>query len=161
MVYELEGLTGEIVIADDQATMLTMTHVAKWKTITIETAVEGQELESLIEKTAREHGIDTTKPFPFVIKSTMTDVDLHVINGYCPIAMDPATFDAKPWRWSSAKPMDGMIVGFYAADAAGVMTHHGTSIHAHGVFHDGDDLIVGHLDGVLVGAGMQLRVGGR
>jgi len=152
-------VTGPEPIADDQATLLTLTHVAKWKSITIETAVEGSELESLIEETAREQGVDTTKPFPFVIEGTMTDVRLHVINGYCPIATDPATMDAEPWHWSSEESVGGMIVGFYAPDSAGVMTHHGTSIHAHGIFHDGDSLVVGHMDGFIAVNGGHLKIG--
>ena len=126
-VGALEGLAGEITIVDgdvwvsraadaglrvtgpdpidgDQATLLTLAHVAKWQSVTIETAVEGYELESLIEQMARARGIDTARPFPFVIEGELASVDLHVINGYCPIATDPATVDAEPWRWTTHDP---------------------------------------------------------
>ncbi|MCZ6837070.1 MAG: hypothetical protein O7G85_14935, partial [Planctomycetota bacterium] len=91
-------VTGPEPIAEDQATLLTLAHVAKWQSVTIERAVEGHELELLIEKTARTRGIDTAEPFAFLIEGELGSLDLHVINGYCPIGTNPATVDAKPWR---------------------------------------------------------------
>lgn len=180
-VGALEGLAGEITIVDgdvwvsrvaetdlritgpdpvdgDQASLLTLAYVAQWKTITIETTTEGRDLESLIEQTALAHGIDTTEPFPFVIEGKSAHMDIHVINGYCPIATDPATVGAQPWRWSSPQPIDVVIVGFFARDAAGVMTHHGTAVHAHAVLSLEDKTITGHIDQLSVTRGMTLRV---
>lgn len=180
-VGALEGLAGEITIIDgdvwvsrvaeadlritgpdpvdgDQASLLTLAHVAEWQTVTIETAAEGHQLESLIEQTAIERGVDTTEPFPFVIEGNLAGIDLHVINGYCPIATDPATVDAEPWRWSNPQPIDVIIVGFFAPDAAGVMTHHGTSVHMHAILSVDGKTITGHNDRVSITRGMTLRL---
>ena len=180
-VGALEGLDGEITIVDgevwiarpegeglvvtgpgavdgDQATLLTLAHVAEWRSVPIETSVEGSALESLIEEAARARGIDTSMPFPFVIEGELPGVDLHVTNGYCPIATDPSTVDAQPWSWTSPGPIEAVIVGFYAPDAGGVMTHHGTSIHAHAVLQIDGKTVTGHMNQVSVVPGMTLRV---
>ena len=181
-VGALEGLAGEVTIVDgnvwvsrvtadgelrvtgpepnenDSATLLTLGHVSKWHRTTIETAIAGVELESLIEQFANSKGIDTKKPFPFRIEGTLSKMDLHVINGYCPIATDPAMQDRKPWRRSNIEPTTVTIVGFYAPNAVAVMTHHGTSIHAHAIARADGKQIMGHVDNVTVEPGMTLFV---
>lgn len=180
-VGALEGLGGEVTIVDgdvwvarvgeagiqmtgpnpvdgDQASLLTLAHVDQWRTCTIETATQGSDLEALIKRMALENGIDATMPFPFVIEGRSADMNIHVINGYCPVATDPATVDAQPWRWASSQPVDVVIVGFFAPNAAGVMTHHGTAVHAHAVLSTGGKTITGHVDQVSVTRGMILRV---
>lgn len=180
-VGALEGLAGEVTIVDgdvwvarvedgdvrvtgpapadgDRATLLTLAHVARWQSVTIDRDAEGGDVEAIIERAAGERGIDTSDPFPFIIEGAAEGVDLHVINGYCPIATDPATIDAEPWRLSISTPTDMLVVGFFAPDAAGVMTHHGTSIHAHAVLSLDGETITGHVDRVDVAPGMTLRL---
>lgn len=180
-VGALEGLAGEVTIVDgdvwvsrvagedvkvsgpqpiaqDQATLLTLTHVENWESISVTMALEGAALESFIEHAASARGIDTSRPFPFVIEGDAIRVDLHVINGYCPSAVDPATMDAQPWVWSSPAPGRAVIVGFYAPDAAGVMTHHGTAVHMHAVVDIDGRTVAGHVDEAAAGAGAVLRL---
>ncbi len=180
-VGALEGLTGEVTIVDgsvwvarvahagvdmsgpapaaqDQATLLTLAHIARWESVPLTTTIEGAALESYIKAAARDMGIDTSKPFPFVIEGDAIRVDLHVINGYCPSAVDPATMDAQPWVWSSPAPGRAVIVGFYAPDAAGVMTHHGTAVHMHAVVDIDGRTVAGHVDEAAAGAGAVLRL---
>jgi alpha-acetolactate decarboxylase len=151
-------VTGPDPIAQDNATLLTLAHVARWQTVPIETTAQGEQVEKLIERTARERGIDTSEPFAFMITGAAPTMNIHVINGYCPVATDPATIDAEPWRWSNAGPTDAVVVGFYAKDAAGVMTHHGTSIHAHAIVSIDGKTMTGHVDEVSVAPGMILRL---
>lgn len=181
-VGALEGLHGEVTIVDgevwvsrvgrdgelqvtgpeasdaDSASLLTLGHIAKWHGTTIESAVSGRELEVLIEQVAKTAGIDTRKPFPFRIEGKLTRIEFHVINGYCPIATDPATEEKKPWRWSSSEPVNVVIVGFYAPNAVATMTHHGTSIHAHAIATVNGRRLNGHVDSVVVEPGMTLFV---
>ncbi|MCC6908015.1 MAG: acetolactate decarboxylase [Phycisphaerales bacterium] len=180
-VGALEGLTGEVTIVDgsvwvarvahegvdvsgpaplahDQATLLTLAHIASWESVPVTTTIEGAALESSIKAAARDMGIDTSKPFPFVIEGDAIRVDLHVVNGYCPSAVDPATIDAQPWVWSSPAPGRAVIVGFYAPDAAGVMTHHATAVHLHAVVDIDGRTVAGHVDEAAAGAGAVLRL---
>ncbi|MCZ6837069.1 MAG: hypothetical protein O7G85_14930 [Planctomycetota bacterium] len=55
---------------------------------------------------------------------------------------------------------DAVIVGFFALDAAGVMTHHGTSIHIHAILSINGNTITGHIDRVSVLPGAILRIPG-
>ena len=151
-------ITGPDLIETDHATLLTLAHVSRWRSISIKSPAEGRQLESLIEQTAQSQGIDTDKPFPFVIEGKMAGLDLHVINGYCPIATDPASVDAEPWRQKDTQFTDVTIVGFFAPGAAGVMTHHGTLVHAHAILSIDGRTITGHIDRVSVALGMILRV---
>lgn len=82
-------VTGPEPIAEDQATLLTLAHVATWQTVTIETAAEGRELELLIEQTAQARGINTTKPFPFVIKGKLTMWTCTSSTGIAPSRQTP------------------------------------------------------------------------
>lgn len=151
-------VTGPELVDGDEATLLTLTHVARWQSLPVMETVEGRELESLIEQSARARGIDTSKPFPFQLEGPVASIDFHVINGFCPFGTDAATIDAQPWRWSNTRSTDVIIVGFFAADAAGVMTHHGTSIHAHVILSIDGRMITGHVDEVSTAPGMTLRV---
>jgi acetolactate decarboxylase len=180
-VGAMEGLKGEITIVDgnvwvsrpdgnglkmtgprafrgDQATLLTLAHVDAWASRPVTSQLQGAALEAMIEQVARDEGVDTTKPFPFVIEGHLNDLDLHVINGYCPIATDPSTVDAQPWHWSCPSSRSVIIVGFYATNAAGVMTHHGSSIHAHAITTLNGETITGHIDAVTVEPGMTIAV---
>lgn len=180
-VGAIEGLAGEVTIVDgevwvsrvkdaslhasgpvpvfgDHATLLTLAHVGAWRAVPIRYSVTEGEFEAFVEHAARSRGVDTTRPFPFLIEGTLTDIEIHVINGFCPHATDPATVDAQPWRWSGSQSTDVLIVGFYAPDAAGVMTHHGSLIHAHAVLSLDGRTVTGHVDRVVVAPGMSLRI---
>ena len=51
----------------------------------------------------------------------------------------------------------GTLVGFWARDGAGTITHHGTRVHAH-VLVRSDTPYTAHVDTVRVGAGSVLRI---
>ncbi|MHC5001600.1 MAG: acetolactate decarboxylase [Planctomycetota bacterium] len=180
-VGALAGLDGEITIVDgdvwvarvdgddlhitgpapngtDQATLLTLADVTDWRSVVIDRAAAGSALETVIEQAARGQGIDTARPFAFVIDGRLDGLDVHVINGFCPAGTVRAEGSADPWRWTSATPLDATVVGFFAPDAAGVMTHHGTSIHAHAIATVDGRMITGHVDRMAVAPGARLRL---
>ena len=151
-------VTGPEPVEDDSATLLTVGYVPKWHQTTIETAVTGLEFEALIEEFAESKGLDRTRPFPFRLEGQLAKIDLHVINGYCPIATDASVQEKKPWRWLNSDPVTANIVGFYAPNAVAVMTHHGTSVHTHAIVMVNDAKQIGHVDNVIVEPGMTLFV---
>jgi acetolactate decarboxylase len=179
-VGALSGLQGEVTIAgaqtwvarvhgatleatgpkprgDDLATLLTVARVDRWDSGVIAEASEAAALEALIERSARARGIDTSRPFPFLIEGERVTLDMHVVNGYCPRGVDPSTMNAQPWRWTGEHPGRVLIVGFFAPDSAGVMTHHGTSVHAHALLTLDDRTVTGHVDSFGVSAGVVLK----
>jgi acetolactate decarboxylase len=180
-VGALEGLAGEIIIIDgddwtarpdqkvgqilqgpqavkdEAATLLTLTHVEQWQTTQLESSCNVPQLEEQIAKYAASQRIDTEQPFPFMIKGTASQLDLHLVNGYCPVAIDPATRDTKPWR-SSTRQTEVTLVGFYAIDSAGVMTHHTSCLHIHALAELEGEKFLGHVDAVTLNAGAELLV---
>ncbi|NQT11505.1 MAG: hypothetical protein HQ582_02070, partial [Planctomycetes bacterium] len=111
---------------------------------------------------AREAGLDVSKPFPFVIEGDLTALEMHVINGACPMRakrlgreLPPAQ---QPYHRSVAQTA-GRLVGIYAAGAAHRLTHHGTNTHTHVLLKDKEGrTYTGHVERVGVGAGAVLRL---
>jgi len=158
-VGALSGLAGEIVViggetwtshvqgsdvvttknADKHATLLTVAQVDAWKDSTIN--ADGLTLDDLLTQE-----IKSDEPTPFVIESDAAALDLHVINGHCPMGADPKDHDAEPWRWSGTVSSGVTLVGFHAPGTAGVMTHHGTNAHAHSLVEINGERIAAHVD---------------
>jgi len=181
-VGALPGLEGEITLLDgkayiarpnaggvrvagpetrptESATMLTVAHVDKWNVFKTDKALDQQGLEKFIAECARLDGLDVEKPFPFVLQGQVTDLQTHVINGACPMRPGAKlTADEQPWRYQSDRPMQAKIVGFYAADAVGKLTHPGTSIHAHALFDYHGITTTAHVERVAVAPGATLEL---
>lgn len=181
-VGALESLGGEITIADgdvwvgrvesgklrvtgprpssaDGAALLILAHVDKWTQDTLPAAATDNELEAAIERVARQHGVDVSHPFPFEIDGQLNGLSMHVINGMCPMSGDArGARDGQPWQFTLAAPARGRIVGFFARDSAGEITHHGTSIHAHALLELDETRLTGHVEGLTVAAGAIVRV---
>jgi acetolactate decarboxylase len=140
--------------AADQATLLTASHVPDWAEWPIDAAA-GADLERQISLAASSAGLDTTKPFPFIIEGNLVELDAHVIAGSCPIANPDGE---APWRFSLEEPERGQLVGFFAQGADGVMTHHGSSTHMHVVLPRADGTVTAHADYAGVGDGAIIRL---
>lgn len=181
-VGALENLGGEITIADgdvwvgrvesgelrvsgprpsssDGAALLIVAHVDKWTQDSLPAVAGDDELEAAVERLARQHGVDVNRPFPFEIDGQLSALSMHVINGACPMSGDPPSDrDGQPWQFTLAAPARGRIVGFFARDSAGEITHHGTSIHAHALLELDGTRLTGHVEGLTVAAGAIVRV---
>jgi acetolactate decarboxylase len=165
---DLEGeitiVDGEIIVAktsdgktatsslggqNESATLLTLSYVDEWVKDVLPPHVD---FEKAIELVASKNGIDTNKPFPFYILATTKAFEMHVINGFCPVASPDLPEEDQPWRLHGGKSTM-RIVGFFAKDQEGTMTHHGSNVHIHGVDSSGSTMRSGHLDFVEVAAG--------
>ncbi len=181
-VGALAGLEGEITILDGQAwvarpaggalrvdgpagdsaegaALLAVAYVEDWTDVPIDLAMRGDELEQFISKAARENGLDPATPFPFVVVGECTDLQVHVINGECP--MRPGadlTAAQQPWRYEADQPTAAKVVGIYAGDSVGKLTHPGTSIHAHVLMDAHGNQVTGHVERVAVAGGSVLRL---
>jgi alpha-acetolactate decarboxylase len=181
-VGALAGLEGEITIVDgealvcrpagaglhvdgpsatpgDHAAMLTVAHVEQWRETSIPRSLASQELEDFIADAGRRERIDVGKPFPFVIDAKLSDLQAHVINGMCP--MKPGaqlSAETQPWRYQLEEPIDATIVGFYAPDSVGKLTHPGTKIHAHVIFESEGRQVTAHVERLAVAGGSVLRL---
>jgi len=177
-VGAVEGLDGEIVIddgrcwvarvrgqslavdraADSHATLLIVSHVPAWTTSIIERPLPAESVDGYVRGAAERAGVDTTKPFPFVIEGEFHDVTAHVVNGYCPMDRPPQSVkrDNQPFRISE-KSIRGKLIGFYAPDSASRLTHHGTESHIHVLVETAPPLM-GHVEQASVADGATLRL---
>lgn len=184
-VGALENLKGEITILDSEAivtgvsedgsprslaepaslkaAMLVGQSVDEWKSIPLPEAILHEDIDQAISKKAVAESIDLTRPFPFVIEGTFEDVRLHVINGACPIRARMKKLEIpkeeSPFEFESGT-ITGTLVGIYAEDSVGKLTHPDTSIHAHLLYKDPatGETVTGHIEQVGLGADTVLKL---
>lgn len=150
---EVEAVVGERTrSSSESATLLVTAEVTAWQRVLI-TKVSGSELDAVVLSHARAAGVDVSKPFPFVIEGEFADIHLHVIRGGCPIANPDGPKPARVHKEMAR----GRIVGFYAHNSSGDLTHHTSDVHAH-IILDGESLISGHIDTIRVRPGNTLRL---
>lgn len=179
-VGALEGLAGEVTIADGEvwitegdavspvttrgsgagarATVLVAAQVEEWVEVPVQGPVEPAHFDAFIENAARTHGIDPASPFVFRVDGELTDLQLHVIAGQCPMrarALGEAT-TAPPFELQVALAT-GQLVGVYAEESAGELCHHGSRTHVH-VLLEGERVLTGHVESVGIAAGASLRL---
>lgn len=150
---------GPSVAPAESAAMLTVAHVERWDDYPIDHRLAGDSLEEFIAERARLRGIDLRRPFPFLIEGEVTDLQVHVLNGACP--MRPGVrlaANQQPWRFQLETPVRVTVVGFYAADSVGRMTHPGTSIHGHALFDADGTTVTGHVEHIAVAPGAILKL---
>lgn len=179
----VEGLQGEITILDSEgivssvedgqpraldastqsATLLVGQTVRTWSNVDLQNGVAPEYVDVFIGDAAAEFGLDTAAPFFFVAEGRFTDVRLHVLNGACPVRARVKMLDIppneKPYEME-AENIEGTVVGLYAEDAVGKLTHPATRIHAHLIYVDEEsgETVTGHLERVGIAEGSLLKV---
>lgn len=75
---------GTLAISDSfhqEATLLVYTQVEEWESYKLPPSAKSKaELEVEISRLAKEHGMDSEKPFPFLIEGTVASLTWHVID---------------------------------------------------------------------------------
>lgn len=184
-VGALEGLAGEVTILDGKvfatevvskteiapidsegaasAALLVGSHVSTWTEHTVGESVPRSQLDDFLEKTAARAGLDTSKPFVFTVNGQLQDLQMHVIRGACPVHAKRSGVklpEGQQPHVSSVAETNGVLVGVFAKDAAGNITHPGTSTHVHAILEveGSGKRVTGHVDHVSIGAGALLRL---
>ena len=185
-VAALEGLKGEITIHDGaitvtgvgrsgqlkavesasgrlKATLLAGAYVPAWTEVPVKKAVEPSGFDQFIGDSAMAAGLDLANPLVFTIEGEFSGLDMHVINGACPIhaRVHKITLpdSRKPFE-REFRRVKGTLIGIYARDAVGNLTHPATSTHTHVLFTDQKTgkRMTGHIEkaGVIKGAILRL-----
>jgi hypothetical protein len=144
-----DGLRTRLAAPGDRATLLVAAEVAEWSEHALDAVADLDSLEEVIGAIARANGIPTG-PFPFRIEGLASHLALHVLDRSCPVASPDGP---SPWRFSG-EGEPATLVGFYAEDSAGVLTHHGQSTHCHAILAARG--VSGHVDEVSFGDGARL-----
>lgn len=134
--------------AGGEATLLVTATVHEWVGVQIDREIDLADLVAW-------SGLDALgwDVVPFVVKGRLVGLDAHVLHGACPFAGDVPP-DKAPVR-KHASSAFGTLVGFWARDGAGTITHRGEHVHAHAVVQ-GDDAWTAHVDRVRIGTGSTL-----
>jgi acetolactate decarboxylase len=131
--------------------------VNKWKTLDIPASVSSYEqLEFYIEEAAKREGINTTEPFPFLLEGVAKSFDWHVIDWKEGDSEHSHEKHIKSGPNGSLENQEVKILGFYSNSHHAIFTHHSTNMHLH--VKTTDDKLSGHLDGLIPGQGMTLKL---
>jgi alpha-acetolactate decarboxylase len=149
--------------AGDQATLLAGAYVPSWTERPVPAKVEPASLDQTIAELAKEAGINVSTPFVFVVEGEFSQLRLHIINGACPMHARLKKIELPKERQPAEVELEkvrGTLVGIFAKDAVGNITHPATSTHLHLVFKDtaSGKTITGHVEqiGMLEGAVVRL-----
>lgn len=179
----LAGLAGEVTIVDRRtiistvgqdgkpvpskvdtsqlhATMFVGAQVDDWIEVVTSQPMNQQELEGWLRKSAEGLGLNPKTPFMFKIAGELQNVRLHVINGACPLhaRMHKKSLSKGQLPYEGEyKTIKSEVVGVYASDAVGKLTHPDTAIHSHVVYSNGagSDLSA-HLEEFSIAKGTKL-----
>lgn len=146
----VQGLRVRAPVAGEQATLLILAQVAEWSEHPLTAVPDLASLEASVRAIAAANDIDVTRPFPFRVEGVASTLRLHVLNHSCPIAEPDGP---KPWRFFGEGETT-VLVGFYAENSAGRLTHHGQETHTHALLPGRD--ISGHLDEVALLSGARV-----
>lgn len=173
----LENLKGEILILNGKpyissteaenvvidhtlghkATLLVYSEVKSWSTITIPDSVSSYaDLEKYIENVARESGINTDEPFPFLVEGTAESFNWHVINWKDGDMEHSHQKHITSGPHGTMKDREVEILGFYSKSHHAIFTHHSTNMHLH--VKTKDNQLAGHLDDITLGKGLILKL---
>lgn len=173
----VENLKGEIIIMDGQpviskdvndqlildrsfehkASLLVYAGVENWDSVDIPVKITTmEELEHFVEKNARENGINTDEPFPFMVEGKVTSVDWHVIDWDVNDNVHTHEKHKNSGLSGTISNVDVTILGFYSKHHHTIFTHHSTNMHLHVITNDNQ--IAGHLDNVVLSPGMILKL---
>jgi alpha-acetolactate decarboxylase len=144
-----------------QATMLIGAYVDSWTESVIDRDLNDSELDDWISSEIERLGGDVNQPTIFMVDGSFNTVHLHVINGACPvharirqltIPEEQLPFDA------TLENVSGQVVGVFAIDAAGKLTHPATRTHKHLVYRDviTGERLNGHVESITVIRGARL-----
>jgi len=139
------------------ASLIVYTQVNEWAEFKIPNSIVHREpMETFIEKTADESGIDIEKPFPFLIIGNARSISWHVVD------WEPGDMDHTHRKHIKSGPngkltnSDVKILGFYSNKHKAIFTHHTTNMHMH--FKTRDNKIAGHIDEIELGQNMVLKL---
>jgi acetolactate decarboxylase len=143
---------GEIKTGSDLSTtasFLVWSEVAAWKQPVLlgEKVGSHVQLEKQIEFLAAKEGVDTTKPFPFIIEGMVESVDYHILVPKKPHQAGSSHSDIA--KKISSRNVAARVIGFFSKNHEGIFTHKGSAAHLHILESNGCS---GHVDEIVLNA---------
>jgi alpha-acetolactate decarboxylase len=142
--------------SQEKAALLVAAQVPSWQQRKTTEELRGPSLDEAVVKLARESGLDTRLPFPFLIEGRFPEVSFHVIDGRRVPAGTDHGGHVRGAVTRTERNLRATIVGFYSEHHAGVFTHMGEHTHIHVVASSPE--VSGHVDAVTVPAGSLFKL---
>lgn len=140
-----------------KAALLVYAQVAKWQNIELPSKVNSSEkLEEFLEQQAKDRGLRTKEPFPFLIEGCVKSLKWHVIDWEEGDTVHSHQKHKEAGANGVLENEEVEIIGFYSQSHQAVFTHHSTFMHTH--FKSKDEQIAGHVDDLLLGSTMILKL---
>ena len=140
--------------AGHAAAFLVLARVERWSELSLESPLDLEGLEALLEQAAGDPALAVGDSWPFLVDVSDARVEAHVLQGGCPMAEDER-LRKEPHRFELAGPVQ--LVGFFSRLPAGQITHHGSRIHLHVIARE-PVARTGHVDAARLGAGSVLKI---
>jgi acetolactate decarboxylase len=168
-VGAMEGLLGEVIIWDNQvlinratkgenptiqtvihekdsALLLVTAQIEKWQNLELKESASMSSIDAVIKKYANNNGINTHKPFPFLIDGVFEFVEWHIIDAPEPGGSHDEHM-ASSWSRKDYK-INGKILGFYSEHHQTIFTHYSSFTHMHVLFEK--ENLSGHVDDINI-----------
>ena len=142
------------VTEDDLALLLVTAQVENWQEMSIDQAESMGSIDAVIKEYADKMGINTNKPFPFIIEGAVKMVNWHIISNPAPGGGHDEHLAGSWNRTDNQKKVK--ILGFYSEHHQAIFTHHTTFTHMHVVFED--EQLSGHIDDIKINSNWILSV---
>jgi hypothetical protein len=140
----------------ETAALLATAKVKEWQSVRVSADIAPEAVGAFLAQSARAHGLDPQKSFPFQLRGTVAPYAMHVniapIDGPHGMGLPMAVTAER-----KGEEIAGTVAGLHASPAlVGVVSHGGQRTHAHWVAADGRS--TAHLDlwGIRAGATLLL-----
>jgi len=171
----LEEVKGEITILDSAATVARVTddggiaittgfshracflvysQVQRWQKVVLpEDVIDEKTLEAALPDLAAEYGIDTSEPFPFLLRGQPDRLVFHVLNKTDGLQHSLELHEKAKIKFT-LEDTGIEVIGFYSSSHRGIFTPGHSAIHIHVRSNDG--LASGHVDTLSFPGGIDL-----
>jgi len=142
---------------NQNANLLVYSSVKDWETIMVPNNVKNYEqFETYIESSANSFGIDTQKPFPFLLEGSVDSLQWHVIDWKEGDTVHTHEKHKNAGLKGTLTNTKIEALGFYSKSHHAIFTHHSTNMHVHSKTLD--EKIAGHVDDIVLGEKMILKL---
>lgn len=171
-----EGLQGEVQIFDGvsqssrvkdsmvvieneiegSASLLVYTQVEKWVENSSFFFASKTDLDSLLMNEAKKAGLDTEKPFPFILDGKVSELQWHVISWNPEDSVHTHKKHQESGLNGVVKNENVRLLGFYSNKHKAIFTHHSSNVHMH--FTSKNQNLAGHVDGLKIKDSITLKL---
>jgi acetolactate decarboxylase len=140
---------------ENEAALLVYAHVEKWLEVGNTKSFEsGGQFEKWLDSEAKKTGIDTSKPFPFLLKGKVSSLSWHVIDWPEGDTEHTHQKHVNSGLNGDLQETEVSVLGFHSKNHKGVFTHHSSNVHMH--MSTTDYELAGHVDEFNPGSEMTL-----